>query len=170
MCVSVYINICSVRREGSDQNYYLKHCFKFTSMARLTLFLSFLSLALVSVVNCRVLSSVSEDNNSSILVSDGVQDRSSNDFLSLNPPNLSESACVHVYGFLPCADNIEGYVFQVFSFGCLLIIGEYFLSKGRSKLFVIFEVGFFGGIIFPLLTMFPRIALILCKSSLLLEK
>jgi len=130
-------------------------------MARLTLFLSFLSLALVSVVNCRVLSSVSEDNNSSILVSDGVQDRSSNDFLSLNPPNLSESACVHVYGFLPCADNIEGYVFQVFSFGCLLIIGEYFLSKGRSKLFVIFEVGFFGGIIFPLLTMFPRIALIL---------
>ncbi|XP_010478257.1 PREDICTED: uncharacterized protein LOC104757229 [Camelina sativa] len=131
-------------------------------MARLALFLSFLPLlALISGVNCRVLSSTSEDNNS-ILVSDGIQDGSSNEFLSLDPPNLtSENACVHVYGFLPCADNIEGYVFQVFSFGCLLIIGEYFLSKGRSKLFVIFEVGFFGGIIFPLLVMFPRIALIL---------
>ncbi|CAH8253816.1 unnamed protein product [Arabidopsis lyrata] len=130
-------------------------------MASLTLFLSFLSLALVSAVNCRVLSSVSEYNNS-VLVSDGIQDRASNEFLSLDPPNrISKSACVHVYGFLPCADNIGGYVFQVFSFCCLLIIGEYFLSKGRSKLFVIFEVGFFGGIIFPLLTMFPRIALIL---------
>ncbi|XP_023646030.1 sodium/calcium exchanger NCL isoform X1 [Capsella rubella] len=132
-------------------------------MARLALFLCFLPLlALISGVNCRALSSVSEDNNNSILVSDGVQDRSSNEFLSLDPPNLvSDNACVHVYGFLPCADNMKGYIFQVFSFGCLLIIGEYFLSKGRSKLFVIFEVGFFGGIIFPLLTMFPRIALIL---------
>ncbi|XP_019097647.1 PREDICTED: uncharacterized protein LOC104776935 [Camelina sativa] len=131
-------------------------------MARLALLLSFLPLlALISGVNCRVISSVSKDNNS-ILVSDGIKDGSSNEFLSLDPPNLtSEKACVHVYGFLPCADNIEGYVFQVFSFGCLLIIGEYFLSKGRSKLFVIFEVGFFGAIIFPLLVMFPRITLIL---------
>ncbi|XP_010460672.1 PREDICTED: uncharacterized protein LOC104741492 [Camelina sativa] len=134
-------------------------------MARLALFLSFLPLlASISGVNCRVLSSLSEDNNS-ILVSDGVQDGSSNEFLSLDPPNLSsENACVHVYGFLPCADNIEGYVFQVFSFGCLLIIGEYFLSKGRCKLFVIFEVCFFGGIIFPLLVMFPRITLILATG------
>jgi len=137
-------------------------------MARLSLFLSFLSLiALISVVNCRVLSSLSEKD--SILVSDGVQDGSSYEFLSLDPPNdITKNMCVHVYDFLPCADNVAGYVFQVFSFGCILIIGEYFLTKGRTKLFLIFEVGFYGGIIFPLLTMFPRIALILCKKSLLL--
>ncbi|KAG7593241.1 EF-hand domain pair [Arabidopsis thaliana x Arabidopsis arenosa] len=130
-------------------------------MARLSLFLSFFSLiALISGVNCRVLSSLSEKN--SILISDGVQDGSSYEFLSLDPPNgITKNQCIHVYGFLPCADNVGGYVFQVFSFGCILIIGEYFLTKGRSKLFLIFEVGFYGGIIFPLLTMFPRIALIL---------
>ncbi|KAL9857978.1 putative EF-hand domain pair, mitochondrial Rho GTPase [Arabidopsis thaliana] len=130
-------------------------------MARLSLFLSFLSLiALISVVNCRVLTSLSEKN--SVLISDGVQDGSSYEFLSLDPPNdITKNMCVHVYDFLPCADNVAGYVFQVFSFGCILIIGEYFLTKGRTKLFLIFEVGFYGGIIFPLLTMFPRIALIL---------
>ncbi|CAL9216605.1 unnamed protein product [Arabidopsis halleri] len=131
-------------------------------MTRLSLFLSFLSLiALISGVNCRVLSSLSEKN--SILISDGVQDGPSYEFLSLDPRNgsITKNQCIHVYGFLPCADNVGGYVFQVFSFGCLLIIGEYFLTKGRSKLFLIFEVGFYGGIIFPLLTMFPRIALIL---------
>ncbi|XP_019094907.1 PREDICTED: uncharacterized protein LOC104757228 [Camelina sativa] len=129
-------------------------------MARLALFLTFLSLTLTSGVNCRVLSSSSEKNLT--LVSDGVQDGSSYEFLSLDPPNrVSKNACIHVYGFLPCADNVGGYVFQVFSFGCLLMIGEYFLSEGRSKLFLIFEVGFYGGIIFPLLRMFPRIALIL---------
>lgn len=133
-------------------------------MTRLDLFLFLISLiTLISGVNCRVLSSLSEEK--SILVSNGAQEGSSYEFLSLDPPNrVSKDACVHVYGFLPCADNVGGYVFQVFSFGCLLIIGEYFLSEGRSKLFVIFEVGFYGGIVFPLLTMFPRIALILCKK------
>ncbi|KAF8056204.1 hypothetical protein N665_1275s0015 [Sinapis alba] len=133
-------------------------------MARLTLFLSFLSIiALISAVNCRVLNSFSEDK--SILISYGDQDRSSYEFLTLNPQNrVSKNACVHVYGFLPCADSVAGYVFQVFSFGCLLIIGENFLSEGRTKLFVIFEVGFYGGIVFPLLTMFTRIALILSSG------
>ncbi|XP_024008904.1 sodium/calcium exchanger NCL1 isoform X2 [Eutrema salsugineum] len=130
-------------------------------MARLALFLSFISLiALISTVNSRSLSSSSEEK--SILVSDSVQERSSYEILTFDPPNrVSKNACIHIYGFLPCADNVGGYAFQVFSFGCLLIVGEYFLSKGRSKLFVIFEVGFYGGIIFPLLTMFPRIALLL---------
>ncbi|ESQ33974.1 hypothetical protein EUTSA_v10009350mg [Eutrema salsugineum] len=125
-------------------------------MARLALFLSVLSLSLTSCVNCRVLNSVTE--KIAILVSDGFQDGSEHEFLSLDLPNrVSKNACIHVYGFLPCADNVAGYVFQVFSFGVLLMIGEYFLSEGRSKLFVIFEVGFYGGIVFPLLRIFPRI-------------
>ncbi|KFK44727.1 hypothetical protein AALP_AA1G295000 [Arabis alpina] len=129
-------------------------------MARLALFLSFLSLALTSGVHCRVLSSVSEQNP--ILVSDGVQDGPEHGFISLDPPNrVSKDACIHVYGFLPCADNVGGYLFQLVSFGTLLMIGEYFLSEGRSKLFLIFEVGFYGGVVFPLLRMFPRIVLIL---------
>ncbi|CAN8290946.1 unnamed protein product [Cochlearia groenlandica] len=129
-------------------------------MASLTLFLTLLSIvALVSAVHCRVLTSSSEDKP--ILVPHG----SSYDFLSIEPRNiLTKDACVHVYGFLPCADNVGGYIFQVFSFGCLLILGEYFLSEGRSKLFVIFEVGFYGGIVFPLLTMFTRIALLLSSG------
>ncbi|KAG7569088.1 EF-hand domain pair [Arabidopsis thaliana x Arabidopsis arenosa] len=130
-------------------------------MAGVTLFFFFLSIALIiSGVSSRVLSHVPLNN--SILISDGVHDALNYEFLTLDPPKtLSRTACVHVYGFLPCADNVEGYIFQVFSFGCLLIIGDYFLSEGRSKLFLIFEVGFYGGIIFPLLTMFPRIALML---------
>ncbi|KFK23895.1 hypothetical protein AALP_AAs69390U000300 [Arabis alpina] len=130
-------------------------------MASLTLFFSFLSLALfISSVSSRGLSHA--PLNTSILISDGFHGASDYEFLTLSPPkNLSGTACVHVYGFLPCSDNVRGYVFQVFSFGCLLIIGDYFLSEGRSKLFVIFEVGFYGGIVFPLLTMFPRIALML---------
>ncbi|CAF2044970.1 unnamed protein product [Brassica napus] len=133
-------------------------------MARLSLFLSFLFItALISSVNGRVLNSLSADK--SILLSDGSQEGSSYEILTLDPPNrLSKNACVHVYGFLPCADNVAGYVFQVFFFGCLLIIGENFLSEGRTKLFVIFEVGFYGGIVFPLLTMFTRIALILSSG------
>ncbi|KFK23894.1 hypothetical protein AALP_AAs69390U000200 [Arabis alpina] len=125
------------------------------------LFFFFLSLVLIiSCVSSRVLSPVPPDN--STLISDGVNDASDYKFVTLDPPkNVSKAACEHVYGFLPCADNLGGYVFQVFSFGCLLIIGDYFLSEGRSKLFLIFEVGFYGGIVFPLLTMFPRIALML---------
>ncbi|CAH2059493.1 unnamed protein product [Thlaspi arvense] len=126
-----------------------------------TLFFSFLSLALTKTsVSSRVISPIPLNN--SILISDGVHEASDYKFLTLDPPkNLSGTACVHVYGFLPCANNVGGYVFQVFSFGGLLIIGDYFLSEGRSKLFLIFEVGFYGGIVFPLLTMFPRIALML---------
>ncbi|KAL1219240.1 Sodium/calcium exchanger NCL2 [Cardamine amara subsp. amara] len=125
-------------------------------MAGLTLFFSFLSVTLlISGVNSRVL-------NTSILISDGFHVPLNHDYLTLDPPkNLSRTACVHVHGFLPCAENVRGYVFQVFSFGCLLIIGDYFLSEGRSKLFLTFEVGFYGGIVFPLLTLFPRIALML---------
>ncbi|KAL1219238.1 Sodium/calcium exchanger NCL [Cardamine amara subsp. amara] len=127
----------------------------------LTIFF-FISLALIiSGVGSRVLNTPVPLNNST-LISDGIHEASDYKFLTLNPPkNVSKAACLHVYGFLPCADNIGGYVFQVFSFGCLLIIGDYFLSEGRSKLFVIFEVGFYGGIVFPLLTMFPRIALMI---------
>nr|VDC88951.1 unnamed protein product [Brassica oleracea] len=127
--------------------------------SNLLLFLISLALTIFSV-SSRVLSPVPLNN--SILISDGIHGASEYEFLTLDPPkNVSKAACLHVYGFLPCADNIGGYAFQVFSFGCLLVIGDYFLSEGRSKLFVIFEVGFYGGIVFPLLTMFPRIVLML---------
>ena len=133
-------------------------------MANLTLFFSFLSLSLIiSLASSRVLSPL--PLNTSILVSDGVHDVSDYKFLTLDPPKiLSGTECEHVYGFLPCANNVGGYVFQVLTFGCLLIVGDYFLSVGRSQLFLTFDVGFYGGIIFPLLTMFPRIVLMLGKD------
>ncbi|KAF2603870.1 hypothetical protein F2Q70_00028331 [Brassica cretica] len=133
-------------------------------MAGLTLFFSFLSLSLIiSGARSRVLSPLPLNN--SILISDGVHDVSDYKFLSLDPTKtLSGTECEHVYGFLPCANNVGGYVFQVLTFGCLLIVGDYFLSVGRSQLFLIFDVGFYGGIIFPLLTMFPRIVLMLANG------
>ncbi|CAH8365629.1 unnamed protein product [Eruca vesicaria subsp. sativa] len=133
-------------------------------MASLTFFFSFLSLSLIiSGANSRVLSPLPLNN--SILVSDGVHDVSDYKFLTLDPPKtLSGTECEHVYGFLPCANSVGGYAFQVLTFGCLLIVGDYFLFIGRSKLFLIFEVGFYGGIIFPLLTMFPRIVLMLSNG------
>ncbi|KAG2308976.1 hypothetical protein Bca52824_028724 [Brassica carinata] len=133
-------------------------------MARLTLFFSFLSLSLIiSGASSRVLGPLPLNN--SILISDGVHDVSDYKILTLDPPKtLSGTECVHVYGFLPCANNVGGYVFQVVTFGCLLIVGDYFLSIGRSQLFLIFDVGFYGGIVFPLLTMFPRIVLMLSNG------
>ncbi|CAH8365714.1 unnamed protein product [Eruca vesicaria subsp. sativa] len=133
-------------------------------MAGLTLFFSFLSLSLIiSGASSRVLSPLPLNN--SILISDGVHDVSEYKFLTLDPPKtLSGTECEHVYGFLPCANSVGGYFFQVLSFGCLLIVGDYFLSIGRSQLFLIFDVGFYGGIIFPLLTMFPRIVLMLANG------
>ncbi|KAL0671166.1 hypothetical protein Bca4012_033870 [Brassica carinata] len=133
-------------------------------MAGLTLFFSFLSLSLIiSGARSRVLSPLPLNN--SILISDGVHDVSDYKFLTLDPTKtLSGTECEHVYGFLPCANNVGGYVFQVLTFGCLLIVGDYFLSVGRSQLFLIFDVGFYGGIIFPLLTMFPRIVLMLANG------
>lgn len=139
-------------------------------MAGLTLFFSFLSLSLIiSGARSRVLSPLPLNN--SILISDGVHDVSDYKFLTLDPTKtLSGTECEHVYGFLPCANNVGGYVFQVLTFGCLLIVGDYFLSVGRSQLFLIFDVGFYGGIIFPLLTMFPRIVLMLGKDPRLTTK
>ncbi|CAF2289855.1 unnamed protein product [Brassica napus] len=133
-------------------------------MANLTLFFSFLSLSLIiSVASSRVLSPLPLNN--SVLISDGVHDVSDYKFLTLDPPKtLSGTECEHVYGFLPCANNVGGYVFQVLTFGCLLIVGDYFLSVGRSQLFLTFDVGFYGGIIFPLLTMFPRLVLMLANG------
>ncbi|KAF8108873.1 hypothetical protein N665_0104s0184 [Sinapis alba] len=131
-------------------------------MPRLTIFFSFLSLSLIiSGVSSRVLTPLPLNN--SILISDGVSDYK---ILTLDPPKstLSGTECEHVYGFLPCANNVGGYVFQVLTFGCLLIVGDYFLSVGRSQLFLIFDVGFYGGIVFPLLTMFPRIVLMLANG------
>ncbi|KAL1208456.1 Sodium/calcium exchanger NCL [Cardamine amara subsp. amara] len=135
-------------------------------MAQLVLFLTSFFLAIVGL-NCRVLGPAVSENNLILLVSDGFENQQ--EILNLEPHKikrtLTREACVHLYGFLPCADNVIGYAFQVFSFGSLLIVGDYFLSKGRSKLLDIFEVGLYGGgIIFPPLKIFPLIALTLVTS------
>ncbi|CAF2376968.1 unnamed protein product [Brassica napus] len=62
-------------------------------MARLSLFLSFLSvIALISSVNGRVLNSLSADK--SILVSDGSQEESSYEILTLDPLNRLFQECL----------------------------------------------------------------------------
>ncbi|XP_023632908.1 sodium/calcium exchanger NCL2 [Capsella rubella] len=132
-------------------------------MAQLVLFLTSLFLASIIGLNCRVLVPAESEKNPILMVSYGFDNQQ--EIISLEPPKINESltreACVHLYGFLPCAENVIGYAFQVFSFGSLLIVGDYFLSKGRAELLDIFEVGLYGGIIFPLLKIFPIIALTL---------
>ncbi|CAN8313541.1 unnamed protein product [Cochlearia groenlandica] len=133
-------------------------------MARLVpFFTSSLFLATIIGLNCRVFDPPFSDNNPILMISDGFNNREEFTILE-QPKTLTNDVCDHVYGFLPCADNLVGYAFQVFSFGSLLLVGEYFLSKGRSKLLDIFGVGLYGALIFPLLQIFPIIALILVTA------
>lgn len=137
-------------------------------MAQLVLFPTSLFLASILSLNCRVLDPKLSENNPILMITDGFNNQLQ--FLSLEPPKinvtLTREACVHLYGFLPCAENVIGYAFQVFSFGSLLIVGDYFLSQGRAELLDIFEVGLYGGIIFPLLKIFPIVALMLESHSI----
>ncbi|XP_020867306.1 sodium/calcium exchanger NCL1-like [Arabidopsis lyrata subsp. lyrata] len=115
-------------------------------MAQLVLFPTSLFLASILSLNCRVLDPKLSENNPILMITDGFNNQLQ--FLSLEPPKinvtLTREACVHLYGFLPCAENVIGYAFQVFSFGSLLIVGDYFLSQGRAELLDIFEVGLYG--------------------------
>ncbi|KAF2305206.1 hypothetical protein GH714_003060 [Hevea brasiliensis] len=66
------------------------------------------------------------DFNSSVLTSKGL--------------NSTRDECVHHYGFLPCATNIPGFVFQIAVLEYLLLVGDKILTKGRQQIFSILGV------------------------------
>ncbi|CAL5345102.1 unnamed protein product [Camellia sinensis] len=96
-------------------------------------------------------------NSSELLVSDGVDHVDYQPpFLSLNGMFSSSETCEHYYGFLPCADNIGGYLFQIVVYNYLLASGEKFLTMGSKQLFNIIGTGFFGDV-FEILMVLPEI-------------
>ncbi|KAL2494770.1 sodium/calcium exchanger family protein/calcium-binding EF hand family protein [Forsythia ovata] len=94
-----------------------------------------LILFFISIVQCRILRLNSSDD----LISDGV-DNVDNQYLVLseNVSIASANTCQHQYGFLPCAENVGGYIFQIMIYQGLLIFGEKQLSTGTNVLLAMF--------------------------------
>ncbi|KAL8468162.1 hypothetical protein ACS0TY_031415 [Phlomoides rotata] len=114
------------------------------------------------VVNARFL----RLNVSDSLISDGV-DIEPPLFNSVNSSSpLLSSACVHIYGFFPCADNIGGYIFQILVYQYLLIIGGKLVSKGSKILFNIIGTGVYGASIFRILTVLPKMVMVIVSGVL----
>ncbi|WCJ27145.1 Calcium-binding EF-hand family protein [Euphorbia peplus] len=85
--------------------------------------------------------------------------------LGLNPLNCIEhDTCIHYYGFLPCATNVPGYMFQIVVLEFLLLVGDKILTKGRQQLFSLFGVGIYGATVFRILQVLPNIALVLASG------
>lgn len=80
---------------------------------------------------------------------------------SSNTLNSTKHACSHPYGFLPCASNIPGYIFQIIVLEYLLLVGDKILTKGRQQLFSILGVGIYGATVFRILAVLPTIVLLL---------
>ncbi|XP_070027787.1 sodium/calcium exchanger NCL1-like [Nicotiana sylvestris] len=104
-----------------------------------------------------------EGSESTQLISNGVEQfKNQSDYLILGSSKAiitSGDECKHIYGFFPCAENIGGYIFMIFTFQYLLILGEKVLSQGSNRLFSILDTGIFGASIFPTLITWPRIVM-----------
>ncbi|XP_073146572.1 sodium/calcium exchanger NCL-like [Henckelia pumila] len=134
------------------------------------------ALALKAVILILLSSSIAQGriiklkSSSDHLISDGVSDhvadnKSSSDIMTSSadspPPN---GGCRHQYGFLPCAENGGGFIFQIIVYQGLLIYGEKQLGKGSKVLFNILGTGKFGGIIFRILMALPSMMLMIVSG------
>ncbi|KAF6155976.1 hypothetical protein GIB67_039307 [Kingdonia uniflora] len=102
--------------------------------------------------------------NSSELVSDGVEHIICSPLLLPEEKKSSED-CEHMYGFLPCTDNLPGHLFQIVLYEYLLFLGERYVSSGSELLFNILGPGYFGASVFHVLGAFPE-AIIVFVSGL----
>ncbi|KAL2494933.1 sodium/calcium exchanger family protein/calcium-binding EF hand family protein [Forsythia ovata] len=130
--------------------------------------LRFLVLILfISFVQCRILRLNSSDD----LISDGI-DRVDNDNqspilaanVSIASPNTCENICEHQYGFLPCAENAGGYIFQILIYQGLLMFGEKEMSTGSRVLFNSLGTSNIVGIIFRILVGLPEILMMVVSG------
>ncbi|CAA3027860.1 Hypothetical predicted protein [Olea europaea subsp. europaea] len=126
---------------------------------------SLVIMLLMSTVHGRILSLNSSDD----LISggiDGVDDQSV--ALTANDVLMSASTCHHTYGFLPCAENAGGYIFQILVYQGLLIFGEMQLGTGSKNFFNILENYFgtskFVSIIFRILMELPAMMMMIYTS------
>ncbi|XP_022847570.1 sodium/calcium exchanger NCL-like [Olea europaea var. sylvestris] len=124
--------------------------------------LRFLVLILfISFVQCRILRLNSYDD----LMSDGidnVDDKSP--ILTANVSISSAHTCEHQYGFLPCAENAGGYIFQILIYQGILMFGEKELSTGSRVLFNILGASNIVGIIFRILVGLPAILIMIVSG------
>lgn len=140
------------------------HDLRLCSMASLPS-LFFFTLMLVGVE-----SRAFEQKFSSQLISDGHDPviQSSTSFLTLHNLSLpsssslpSSDACLHVYGFFPCADNIGGYIFQMIVYQYMLMLGEKLLTRGSNNIFNILGTGIFGASLFRVLMVLPGLVMVI---------
>ncbi|KAL5729969.1 hypothetical protein ACHQM5_002856 [Ranunculus cassubicifolius] len=69
-----------------------------------------------------------------------------------------------MYGFLPCAVNVWGYLFLIVVYQFLLYLGESYVSRGSDLMFTLLGPGIFGASAFQILGVLPQVALILASG------
>ncbi|XP_041994288.1 sodium/calcium exchanger NCL2-like isoform X2 [Salvia splendens] len=99
------------------------------------------------------------------LISDGV-DADAIQAPFFNPGRSPNTKCVHSYGFFPCADNIGGYIFEIVVYQYLVIIGGKLIGRGSKRLFNILGTGVYGATVFRILTVLPKIAMVIVSGIL----
>ncbi|KAI3456189.1 hypothetical protein Pfo_012852 [Paulownia fortunei] len=117
---------------------------------------------LIIIVQGRILRLNSSDDH---LISDGVdhlENQASS--VSANTGPSIPNTCDHQYGFLPCAENAAGYIFQILVYQGLLIFGEKQIDRGSKVVFNILGAGKFGGIIFRILMALPSMMLMIVSG------
>jgi len=90
-----------------------------------------------------------QHNETSYLVLKGIDDES------------CEEHCKQMYGFLPCTNNIFGYLFLILVYEYLLFHGESYLAKGGEQIFKILGPGIFGASAFHILGALPESLILL---------
>ncbi|XP_011096404.1 uncharacterized protein LOC105175608 [Sesamum indicum] len=127
-----------------------------------------LLLFLISIVQARILTLKLNSFDDDELISDGVDHRFENQSSSSvsvysSAPSIP-STCNHQYGFLPCAENAAGYIFQILVYQGLLTFGERQIGRGSQVLFHIIGAGKIGGIIFRILMSLPSMMLMIVSG------
>ncbi|KAF8409000.1 hypothetical protein HHK36_005071 [Tetracentron sinense] len=90
------------------------------------------------------------------LVSDGIDHVPHESSYLLLKSSDSSTDCEHMYGFLPCTDNLPGHLFLIVVYEYLLFLGESYVSAGSEILFKILGPGFFGASAFHILGTLPE--------------
>ncbi|OVA04263.1 EF-hand domain [Macleaya cordata] len=135
-----------------------------------------LFLFLVGECRSRSLHYYSDSNDDISLVSDGMNDyvHEKNDQSPLllikqlkttTNDSSKAAACEHMYGFLPCTNNLGGHLFQIVVYEYLLFLGERYITAGSELVFQILGPGVFGASVFEILGAFPE-SMILLVSGL----
>ncbi|CAI9783707.1 unnamed protein product [Fraxinus pennsylvanica] len=119
----------------------------------------FVLILFISFVQCRILRLNSSDD----LISDGI-DHNKSPILTANVSISIANTCEHQYGFLPCAENAGGYIFQILTYQGILMFGEKELRTGSRVLFNILGTSNIFGIIYRILVGLPEILIMIVSG------